>query len=100
MARDARIYCYKVNRAFFQITLKSARQGFLHSRLPEFSAEDQTEIAKSADFLGINHYIVNLVFPKEGNIDVVSYFEDSDTGSIQDSSWYRYVCTMYVAVNR
>ena len=75
---------------YFQINLKSAQQDYPSSRLPEFTPEDQTEVALSADFLGINHYIVHLVYPKEGSIDIVSYFEDSDTATYEDSRWYRY----------
>ena len=35
------------------------------SRLPEFSEDEKLEIAGSSDFLGINHYTTELVFPAD-----------------------------------
>jgi hypothetical protein len=49
----------------FQIGEKSEEQGYNVSRLPEFTEAEKLEIAGSSDFLGINHYTSNLVYPMD-----------------------------------
>ena len=54
-----------------KINEKSSAQGFPESRLPEFSLEESAMIAGSSDFLGINFYTANLVFPEQCDINDV-----------------------------
>jgi len=66
---------------------KSSQQGFESSRLPHFTEEESTMIAKSTDFLGMNFYTSNIVYPEESNLDEVSYFNDPDVASIKGPFW-------------
>ena len=71
-----------------KIDQKSAQQGFKDSRLPKFTEEESAMIAGSSDFLGLNFYTSNIVYPEERPVEEVSYFSDSDVGSTQDQAWY------------
>ncbi len=75
----------------WQIDAKSEAQGFTESRLPTFTDEESAEIAGSFDFLGVNHYTTNLVYPEDGDLSVVSFFEDADVVNYSDESWYPWV---------
>jgi len=67
---------------------KSAAQGFEESRLPHFSDEDSATILGSSDFLGINFYTSEVVYPQPSDITEVSFYADMDIGSYQDETWY------------
>jgi len=71
-----------------KIDEKSEAQGFPESRLPSFTEEESAMIAGSSDFLGINFYTSNIVYPKESDIEDVSYFADPDVAAEQHESWY------------
>ena len=53
------------------------------SRLPQFSEEDSKMLAGSYDFIGMNFYTSDLVWPQESDINDVSYWSDQDIGSTQ-----------------
>jgi hypothetical protein len=75
----------------FQIGDKSEAQGFNVSRLPEFSAEEKDEIYGSSDFLGINHYTTNLVYPMDPSSpdqEKIGWQYDSAVESTVDKKWY------------
>ncbi|KAK3085076.1 hypothetical protein FSP39_023890 [Pinctada imbricata] len=79
-----------------QIEEKSRLQGLANSRLPKFTDAEKMEIARSADFFGLNHYSSGLVFPINNSINDVSYWTDKDIGSVSDpkaigsgSSWLK-----------
>ena len=55
--------------------------GFPESRLPSFKKEDSEEIVGSFDFIGINFYTADIVFTKESDPNVVSYYADQDVSS-------------------
>lgn len=55
--------------------------GFPESRLPSFTKEDSAEIMDSFDFLGINFYTADIVYTKESDPNVVSYYADQDVSS-------------------
>ena len=55
--------------------------GFPESRLPSFTKEDSEEIVGSFDFIGINFYTADIVFTKESDPNVVSYYADQDVSS-------------------
>jgi len=71
-----------------KIDEKSQAQGFPESRLPNFTEEESEMIAGSSDFLGINFYTSNIVYPKVSDIEDVSYFADPDVADEQHESWY------------
>ncbi|XP_069681383.1 myrosinase 1-like [Periplaneta americana] len=56
---------------------KSLAQGFLKSRLPQFTPEEIEYIRGSADFLGLNEYSTFLVSAKEPSLEL-SFFNDFD----------------------
>ena len=70
------------------IDQKSMAQGFEQSRLPSFTEEESAMIAGSADFLGVNMYTSQLVFPMAESIDTVSKDNDDDVYQYQDPDWY------------
>jgi len=76
-----------------QIDAKSAEQGFEESRLPQFSEEDSAMLAGSYDFIGMNFYTSDLVWPQTSDINEVSYWADQDIGTTQmdygAEQWYR-----------
>ena len=67
-----------------QIDEKSAAQGFEESRLPHFSEEDSAIILGSSDFLGINFYTSEVVYPETSDISDVSFYADQDVKTYQD----------------
>ena len=71
-----------------KVDAKSAAQGFQTSRLPTFTQEEEEMIAGSADFIGLNFYTCELVYPEEADIDIVSYDADDDLVNYQDPDWY------------
>jgi beta-glucosidase/6-phospho-beta-glucosidase/beta-galactosidase len=75
---------------------KSISQGFVVSRLPEFTKEEIKYIRGSADILGINHYTTSMMRPRKPNdhgvyptfeqideIDVILYDDPSWSAGIQ-----------------
>jgi len=71
-----------------KIDAKSKAQGFEESRLPTFTPEEVEMVAGSSDFIGLNFYTCELVYPEEGDINIVSYDEDDDLVNYQDPAWY------------
>ena len=71
-----------------KIDQKSAAQGFSESRLPTFSEEESAMISGSVDFLGVNMYTSQLVYPMMEPIDVVDKANDDDVYEYQDPNWY------------
>ena len=74
-----------------KIDAKSEAQGFLESRLPQFTEEDSQEILGSSDFFGLNYYTSNLVTKTpEDEIDhaALGWATDSDVTDFKDSKWY------------
>ncbi len=70
-----------------KIDAKSKAEGLEKSRLPEFSASDSKEIAKSFDFLAVNHYTASIVFTSVNNEP--GYWQDQDIGGFSDPKWYK-----------
>ena len=66
-----------------KVDAKSEAQGFPTSRLPSFTAEEEAEVAGSSDFLGINFYTCEIVYPEEEDINDVSYDKDDDVVNYQ-----------------
>jgi hypothetical protein len=61
---------------------KSAAQGFVRSRLPEFTQEEIDMIRGSSDFFGLNHYTTDLIYRNESVIgyhESPSYYDDIGT---------------------
>ena len=71
-----------------QIDEKSAAQGFEESRLPHFSDEDSAMILGSSDFLGMNFYTAEVVYPETSDISDVSFYADQDVRTYQDETWF------------
>ena len=67
--------------------------GFEVSRLPQFTEEESTMLAGAFDFIGMNFYTSDIVFPQEcddgdcspDNPTACSYYCDQDIGSTQVS---------------
>jgi len=71
-----------------KIDAKSSEQGYPESRLPSFSEEESQMINGSSDFLGMNFYTSNIVYPELCDISDVNYYCDPDVGASQDENWY------------
>ena len=71
-----------------KIDAKSSAQGFNESRLPQFTDKESSMILGSSDFLGINFYTANVVYPEMSNISDIGFYADQDIGSYQDESWF------------
>merc|ERR1712004_474393 len=71
-----------------KIDAKSEAQGFDESRLPTFSEEDSAMILGSSDFLGMNFYTAQIVYPEASDPELVDFYADPDVGSYQDDTWY------------
>ena len=71
-----------------QIDAKSEAQGFQESRLPHFSDEESAMILGSSDFLGMNFYTSEVVYPETSDISDVSFYADQDVRTYQDESWF------------
>ena len=69
-----------------QIDEKSEAQGFEESRLPHFTEEDSAIILGSSDFLGINFYTAEVVYPEPSDISDVSFYADQDVKTYQGRS--------------
>ena len=50
-------------------------------KIPYFIKEDSEEIVGSFDFIGINFYTADIVYTKESDPNVVSYYADQDVSS-------------------
>ena len=48
-------------------------------------------LAGSYDFIGMNFYTADVVYPEEGDINKIDYYEDQDVGSYQ-------VCTFCINI--
>jgi len=70
------------------IDRNSAAQGFNVSRLPQFTQEETEMIAGSTDFIGLNMYTANIVYPAEEDISEPSYYTDDGNQEFQDETWY------------
>ena len=74
-----------------KIDAKSEAQGFLESRLPQFTEEDSQEILGSSDFFGLNYYTSDLVYKtpvEEIDHAALGWATDSDVTEFKDSKWY------------
>ena len=71
-----------------KIDEKSAAQGYEESRLPHFTDEESVMIQGSSDFLGLNFYTSNVVYPETSNISNIGFYADQDVGSYQDETWF------------
>lgn len=71
-----------------QIDAKSEAQGFQESRLPHFSDEESAMILGSSDFLGMNFYTSEVVYPETSDISDVSFYADQDVRTYQDETWF------------
>ncbi|CAL4160093.1 unnamed protein product [Meganyctiphanes norvegica] len=71
-----------------KIDEKSYLQGLPESRLPQFTEEDSLIIEGAHDFLGINFYSSNLVYPEISDIEDISYYADQDLAAPQSEDWY------------
>ena len=71
-----------------KIDAKSKAQGYPSSRLPMFTEEESELIRNSSDFLGINFYTSEIVFPHNEGIEDVSYHNDDDVIMYKDPNWY------------
>merc|ERR1712013_945498 len=69
---------------------KSKDQGFENSRLPSFTDEESAMILHSSDFLGVNMYTSQLVYPKveDATAEDASIEYDDDVYQYQDPDWY------------
>lgn len=73
-----------------RIAEKSKEQGFLRSRLPEFTPEEVQYIKGTSDFFGLNHYSTYLVYRNvsvDGLYASPSYYDDRDVKTYQPSEW-------------
>jgi len=71
-----------------QIDSKSEKQGFPESRLPSFTDEESLMLAGSYDFIGMNFYTSDIVYPEESPINNIDYYADQDVSSYQDPDCY------------
>ena len=71
-----------------KIDAKSEAQGYPNSRLPEFTVDEEKMIKNSSDFLGINFYTSEIVYPKDEGVEDVSYHNDDDVEWYKDPTWY------------
>ena len=46
-------------------------------------------VAGSFDFLGLNTYSTQKVYPEEGDINTVSFYEDDGVGTYVDETFYK-----------
>lgn len=73
-----------------RIAAKSAEQGFLRTRLPEFTPEEREYVKGSSDIFGLNHYTTLLVYRNEsvfGNYATPSFLDDMGVTTYQKSEW-------------
>ena len=53
------------------------------SRLPEFTEEESAMLKGSFDFIGMNLYTSDVVYPEESDINDISYYADQDVSTFQ-----------------
>jgi beta-glucosidase/6-phospho-beta-glucosidase/beta-galactosidase len=71
-----------------QVAARSSAQGFLTSRLPEFTQEEIVSIRGSFDFFGLNHYTSGIVQQgNQGPPGSPSYWDDRNIDGWQDPTW-------------
>ena len=71
-----------------KVDSKSMAQGFNESRLPSFTEDEAIMVANSSDFMGINFYTSEMVYPVDEGIDEVSYYKDDDAELYKDLTWF------------
>ena len=71
-----------------KIDEKSQAQGFNESRLPSFTPEETIMVAQSSDFMGINFYTSELVYPVDEGTEEISYYKDDDAELVRDPNWF------------
>ncbi|XP_060802158.1 myrosinase 1 isoform X1 [Amyelois transitella] len=65
-----------------KVAAKSAEQGFLRSRLPEFTPEEVEYVRGTSDFFGLNHYSSGYTFRNESVLGIFeSPSSDDDLGA-------------------
>ncbi|CAG4916863.1 unnamed protein product [Colias eurytheme] len=73
-----------------RVAAKSAEQGFLRSRLPEFTPEEIAYVKGTSDFFGLNHYISFYIY-RNSSVNsfhkVPSMFHDAEIVSYQLDKW-------------
>jgi len=72
-----------------KVDMKSQAQGFAESRLPHFTESESLMVANTSDFLGINFYTSEMVYPVDEGTEEVSYHKDDDAELYQDDSWFK-----------
>lgn len=70
-----------------QIKARSEKQGFVSSRLPEFTKEEQNMIKGSADFFALNYYTSRKVKYSKSPLEMQSFKTDKEAEGIIDPSW-------------
>ncbi len=71
-----------------KVDAKSAAQGLSESRLPTFTDEEAAYIVGTYDYLGVNSYTSNVVYPEDEGTSEQSFFLDDDVINYVDESWY------------
>ena len=71
-----------------KVDAKSEANGRSESRLPTFTEEQSAMVAGTADFLGVNPYTTNLIYPQENPVEEESVLLDPDVATYQDETWY------------
>ena len=70
--------------------------GLPKSRLPEFTEEESAMLKGSFDFIGMNFYTSEIVFPEESDINDISYYADQDVSSYQVRKNYLKTCSRII----
>ncbi|CAG9566622.1 unnamed protein product [Danaus chrysippus] len=73
-----------------RIAMKSKKQGFPRSRLPQLSPKEVDLIKGSFDFFGLNHYTTYIVYRNEsvhGHYSSPSFNDDVEVMTYQEGSW-------------
>nr|XP_048704671.1 cytosolic beta-glucosidase-like isoform X2 [Caretta caretta] len=70
-----------------QISVMSTKQGYLSSRLPEFTEEEKMTIKGTADFFSLNYYTTRKVKRQKNTHSEPSVSGDREAEQIMDHSW-------------
>ncbi|XP_038254141.1 cytosolic beta-glucosidase-like [Dermochelys coriacea] len=70
-----------------QISVMSTKQGYLSSRLPEFTEEEKMMIKGTADFFSLNYYTTRKIKCQKNTHSEPSVSGDREAEQIMDHSW-------------